>query len=371
MLALTSPVPYAVYQRRLARVEEPKADFIAEPGPLPGRTVVRFAGTAAPNSAVSLRIMTADVPRELVAPELGLRTDSKGRFSCRIALPAGGWYLANLRQGGKEISIAPFGIGEVYLIAGQSYAGNYHSSRMAVTEPKGRVVALSPRRKLWRVAHDPQPTLDYPEDGERYWAHVNRMQAMFHMHQRFDGGSIWPLVGDMLVGVLGVPVGFANLSFGGSGIEKWHPDEKLFEYMRDIALSLGRFRAVLWAQGEKDVQDGMAPEEWSRRLKRIQRALAEDLDFTPDWLVAKSTKHPTVYSLPDREDALRAAVDRLWRKDDTIFPGADTDRLVGDENRAGLGDSAHFSRDGQHRAAWLWFHAIMAHIEHREALAAA
>ncbi len=370
MLSLTSPVPYAVYQRRLARVEEPKADYVADPGPLPGRTVVRFAGSATPNMAVSLRIMTANLPRELVVPELGLRTDSKGRFNCHIALPAGGWYLANLRQGGKEISVAPFGIGEVYLVAGQSYAGNYHSGRLTVTDPHARVTAFSPRRKQWRVAHDPQPTLDFPEDGERYWAHVNRMHSLFHLHQRFDGGSVWPLVGDMLVGVLGVPVGFANLSFGGSSIEKWHPDEKLFEYMSDVARNLGRFRAVLWAQGEKDVQDGMTPEEWTRRLKRLQRALADRLDFTPDWLVAKSTRHPTVYDMPDEEAALRKAVDRLWRKDETIFPGADTDRLIGD-NRAGLGESAHFSIEGQRRAAWLWFHAVMSHIEHREALAAA
>jgi len=141
--------------------------------------------------------------------------------------------------------------------------------------------------------------------------------------------------------------------------------------MAEAARQLGRFRAVLWAQGESDVESGLAAEDGAKRLKQIQKALTGELDFQPDWLVAKSTRHPSAYDQPEREEALRSAIDRLWRRDPTIFPGADTDRLLGEKNRAGIGDSAHFSAEGQRRAAWLWFHAIMAHIEHREALAAA
>lgn len=370
--AFTSPVPYAVYQRRLAWADDNKADFVADAGALPGRALVPFTGKAAPNATYGLRVMTTEFPRQQIMPELLLRTDAQGRFHVTLALPAGGWYLANLRLEDESITVGPFGVGEVYLIAGQSFVGNYHSSRLAVSEPRGRVAAFNLRKRQWRVAHDPQPTPDFPDEGEGRWAHVNKLQTKMHLQQRFDGGSVWPMVGDMLVGVLGVPVGFANISFGGSPIKRWHPEHgRLFDLMAEAARQLGRFRAVLWAQGESDVESGLAAEDWAKRLKQIQKALAGELDFQPDWLVAKSTRHPSAYDQPEREDALRSAIDRLWRRDSTIFPGADTDRLLGEENRAGIGDSAHFSAEGQRRAAWLWFHAIMAHVEHREALAAA
>ena len=55
-------------------------------------------------------------------------------------VPAGGWYRLDLRhmdgdQVKSELTVEPFGVGEVFLIAGQSYAGGHNDERLKVTEP--------------------------------------------------------------------------------------------------------------------------------------------------------------------------------------------------------------------------------------------
>ncbi len=82
---------------------------------------------------------------------------------------------ADLR--GRAVSataaVEPVGVGEVFLIAGQSYAAGCNDGLLRVNDPEGRVVCYDPAAKSWRVAHDPQPVVG-------------------------DGGTIWPPFGDAL-----------------------------------------------------------------------------------------------------------------------------------------------------------------------------
>ena len=145
-------------------------------------------------------------------------------------------------------SVEPFGVGEVFVVAGQSYAVGANDEVIKVDDPQGRVAAYDVQQKTWRVAHDPQPNVG-------------------------DGGTIWPTTGDLLLPALRVPVGFVNAAVGGTATRQWLPGEKVYEQLSDAGKSIGRFRAVLWQQGESDVIEHRSTEYYVENLTKIRQAL--------------------------------------------------------------------------------------------------
>ena len=253
----------------------------------------------------------------------------------RLLVPARGWFRLDIRivraDGAPPLtaSVEPVGVGEVFLIAGQSYATNTNDEKLTVADPRKRVAARDWATGAWRVANDPQPA----PDGS-------------------DGGSIWPAVGDELAARLGVPIGFANVAWGGTSSAQWQPGTELHERLVATGKSLGRFRAVLWQQGESDVINHTSTDDYVAAMERIRGGAVRAWGFEPAWLCAKSTHHPTVYNDPEGEGRIRAAVDRL-----VAMPGfgvgPDTDSLQGD-SRGDVNSRRHFSAIGQRRAAALW-----------------
>jgi hypothetical protein len=94
--------------------------------------------------------------------------------------------------------VEPVGVGEVLVVAGQSYADSANDELLKVDDPQGRVAAYDRTKNSWRVAHDPQPNIA-------------------------PGGTIWPPLGDLLLPLLQVPVGFLNVAVGGTASRQWLP----------------------------------------------------------------------------------------------------------------------------------------------------
>jgi hypothetical protein len=266
------------------------------------------------------------------------------RWTGVLRVPAGGWYRLEVcwrsegRQGAAA-SVEPFGPGEVFLVAGQSYAGGSNDELLKVGEPHGRVVAYDVRNKSWQTAHDPQP-------------HVG------------PGGTIWPPLGDTLVPLLRTPVGLVNVSVGATSSRQWMPGGPLWDNLVAAGVETGRFRAVLWQQGESDVIEKTTTEKYVENLTAIRKAAARRWGFEPPWLLAKSTLHPAVYKEPAQERAIREAIDRLCRQSG-FRRGPDTD-ILGGENRGGMNTFRHFSPIGQRRAAAMWFAAIWQELNREE-----
>lgn len=265
------------------------------------------------------------------------------KFTGTVRIAAGGWYRLEVRCRKNENMIAvgmiePVGVGEVFLVAGQSYATNCNDERLSVADPLKRVVAFNAVNQVWAVANDPQPA----PDGS-------------------DGGSIWPPLGDALAAELRVPIAFANVAVGATSSTQWMPDGKLHPRLVSAGETLGRFRAVLWQQGESDVIAKTSTEQYVKNLKTIRESAAKVWGFKPPWLLAKSTHHPTVYNDPAGEARIRSAVDELV-KQPGFLNGPDTDTLKG-ENRGDAKSRRHFSGIGQRRAAQMWLAAI-----HREVI---
>ncbi|MGE0609758.1 MAG: sialate O-acetylesterase [Pirellulales bacterium] len=262
----------------------------------------------------------------------------------RADVPAGGWYKLEIRGrvGDKivgQAAVEPIGVGEVLVIAGQSYADGANDERLAIADPLGRAVSYDVANKSWQTADDPQPN-------------------------SADGGTIWPPLADTLLPLAQVPVGFVNVAVGGTSSRQWLPGEQLYQRLESAGLATGRFRAVLWQQGESDVIEKVSTGQYVKNLTAIRAALAQAWGFEPPWLLAKSTFHPTVYNDPQHEGQIRDAIDQLWRLPG-FRPGPDTDILSG-ENRGGLGTRRHFTGLGQRRAALLWFAAVWPEMHRTE-----
>ncbi len=338
-IQITHPVPYQVVQR--IGFDPARAFELPLEAKARGAAEIEITGTL-PNSSPAmdrLEFRITSVDREAEAGTwLPASLGSSGRqgndFRFTTIVPAG-WYRLEIRSSADQDgtralgSLEPFGVGEVFVVAGQSYATNTNDERLRVTDPLGRVVAWDAARSTWAIAHDPQPA----PDGS-------------------DGGSIWPALGDSLLQELHVPIAFANVAVGGTSSAQWLPEGTLHPRLIHAGQSLGRFRAVLWQQGESDVIAKTTPEAYVANLKAIRKAAVRAWGFEPVWLAAKSTHHPTVYYDPVGEGAIRDAIDRLWRIPG-FGTGPDTDMLTG-EHRGDRQSRRHFSPLGQRRAAEMW-----------------
>ncbi len=349
-LTLTSPTSHQVIQRNSFDPRHAHEHHVGGPAlgegdmPIQGEWPQELASVKADDVACEAKLQRLEgaFGRDLDWTACRLKRDGT-RWSASLRAPAGGWYKLDvrLRHGDNTAvagSVQPIGVGEVFVIAGQSYAEGTNDERLRVEDKLGRVVAFDVIKGTWQVAHDPIPN-------------------------KADGGSIWPPMGDLLVPTARVPIGFVNVAVGGTASRQWMPGEKLYEDLKAAGLKVGRFRAVLWQQGESDVIENISTEIYVERLTKIRSELAKAWGFEPAWLAAKSTLHPTVYNYPDREQRIRDAIDQLWQTPG-FRPGPDTDILAG-ENRGGPTTRRHFSGLGQRRAALLWFNAVWNEINRR------
>jgi hypothetical protein len=107
--------------------------------------------------------------------------------------------------------------------------------------------------------------------------------------------------------------------------------------------------AFLWQQGERDGGEGTSTAQYADALRSIMQA-SRDAGSVAPWLIGKSTYQGGVIS-----NSIRLACDQLVNNAD-VFPGADTDTLVGTTYReAGL---THFNSLGCEFAAALWQTAL-------------
>ena len=182
---LSSPLDYQVFQRQPT-----------------GRGMVRVSGHA-PGNVVRLearftgRSRQTELPGDWRAVEIS-RQD--GSFETNIYLPDGGWYTGEVRFFSENrlegsLTIPHVGVGEVFVVAGQSNSSNHGSARQQVTS--GLVTAFDGQR--WQIADDPQPGASG------------------------TGGSFIPAFGDALAARFGVPVGLACVGAGGTSVREWLP----------------------------------------------------------------------------------------------------------------------------------------------------
>lgn len=227
----------------------------------------------------------------------------------------GGWYRLEVRGVKGETvlftsSVERVGIGEVFLIAGQSNAQGYGVSPNAKGANDDRVNAYLPRY------HDTHGTDQY--------RNLPDYLGDLSFGKLESGRGIGPTgytpycygeLGDMLVSRLNVPVLFFNAGFTGTSTNNWvqsaqgiptyneeYRTEELlygapyrgFRVTLQSINTLTGFRSVLWLQGEHDRFTngvGLSAPEYANNLTFLIQKSRTDIGATIPWVVARASRY--------------------------------------------------------------------------------
>jgi hypothetical protein len=270
---------------------------------------------------------------------------SSGSFSGTLAnIPEGGWYEIQLRSitsGTPSVvsSVPRVGIGDIYLIAGQSNAANFGSP--AIDPNDDRVSARTlPTGNSWVRLKDPLPNFDPSRAG--------------------SGGSAWTRLGSLLTAAENVPVGFLSLGIGNTKVDEWlSPNLFYLTRIRDSIRSFppNGFKAVLWHQGERDANISTTFADYQSRLQSVIAAsrIEPGSTWNVPWYIAEASDQSGSSNLT-QEEPIKAAQRAVAFNDPFTFLGASADEFHLENASGGkLSDGIHFNSPGLADHAGQWF----------------
>jgi hypothetical protein len=288
-------------------------------------------------------------------------------FHGEFPAAAGGWYRIEVQatHNGKVLgrgTIEHVGVGEVFVVAGQSNSSNHGSPRQQTVT--GMVASFGGGK--WILANDPQP------GGSG------------------DGGSFMPAFGDAMYKKFGVPIGIASVGVGATSVRQWLPKGarmnqrptidayvkavgpsqwestgQLFDGLIRRIESLGPHgcRAVLWHQGESDAGQArsgypasvqISGDQYRQFMEKLIRASQSCAGREIPWFVAQATYHS---EQDPADEEFRRAQRSLW--DSKIaLEGPDTDAM-----RKEYRDGVHFNAKGLQAHGRLWAEKVGVWLE--------
>ncbi len=270
------------------------------------------------------------------------------RFDSRLKLETGGWYkpTVRFRKAAAEPAVLAeavverVGVGDVFITAGQSNSVNYGSPRQKSVE-----------------------TLSVYFDGKQFTPAADPIPNAVG-----EGGTPWPILGDLLSRSTRAPVCFRSATVNWLRVREWVPGaasgniERLVE--RAKWFGHGGFRAVLWVQGEADAgrPDFTPGEQYEREALQMIDFSRRQLGWAVDWFVAGNCYCPPQGGNDWHEGmaGVLRAQHALWEKG-IAFAGPDTNDLVGSPDYRH--DGIHFGPRGLLVHAERWYAAISARYQ--------
>ena len=273
-----------------------------------------------------------------------------GKFGGTIKLATGGWYQlkARFRKSAEnpsilgEASVGQVGVGDVFITAGQSNSVNHGKPRQKSVED---LCVYFDGRKFTPAA-DPIPDAI----GE--------------------GGTPWPILGDLLSRSTRAPVCFRSATVNYERVCNWVPGHQNVERLVERAKWFGPrgIRAVLWVQGEADADTCGNPNgptsaaDYERDATAMIEFSRKQLGWPVDWFVAGNSYCPAHGTGAPKQPAAVASIlgaqKALWDKG-VAFRGPDTVDLVGSADYRH--DGIHFGPRGLLVHAERWYAALSEH----------
>jgi hypothetical protein len=275
-----------------------------------------------------------------------------GAFALHLADRRPGQATLEVRSAARPdvvVSREYVGVGDIYVLAGQSNASGRGSALNSYSHPVLKA-ALFGNDDRWKDLTDPVDS----DAGQ-----VDRVSA-----DPGAGGSVWPLVATELMAAENVPLAFVPCAKIGTPIRKWAEDaaaprarSTLYGSMlRRVRAVGGRVRAVLFWQGEADARTASSTQAYAAALRRLAAAVKHDCG-APLVAAQIGDYNPSVWSSA-AVDAIRLAQQKAWHAG-WALPGPalyDID----------LDGRVHFTEaDDQLVAARRWTAAVLAAVLRR------
>lgn len=265
----------------------------------------------------------------------------------------GGWYELKVRGllNGKvvaESTLNKFGVGEVFLISGQSNAqGYFGSGQKRATDDRVNIVSNFFSEGFSKPS--------YPEFGH--------LEAESRIAPTGKGAWYWGELGDKLTERLNVPVLFINAAWEGFPVNEFvkssngEKGTNPFSYYQATPgypfgsimdglhyyTNLTGLRAILWHQGETDNYLNTSFDAYSSDLNSLINKTKEQTGKNISWVVARVSK--------DRNRFYQPVIDAqnfVINNNPFVFAGPNTDEIL---DRI---DGVHFSTTGFTRVAEKW-----------------
>jgi hypothetical protein len=270
----------------------------------------------------------------------------------------GGWYRLEVRGIKDENvlftnTIERVGIGEVFVIAGQSNAQGDGSNPNANGANDDRVNAFAPNYF--------NKDIDRYQNFPDFLEHISFTKVNGNTNIGPGGYTPWCYgeLGDMLTSRLNVPVLFFNASHTGTSSRNWEnairglniyhelvmrdigeylwigptgvPYTPLKTTIQSVNKLLG-IRAILWHQGEFDNAMGFSQSQYYDNVKSVIDKTRQDINANIPWVISRASRYRGSVS-----PAIIAGQNMLISNMQNVFPGAETDNIQ--PNRP---DGAHF-----------------------------
>jgi hypothetical protein len=215
---------------------------------------------------VFLRVVAEEDGRDVVPWMPCTMHETRPEWTGVLArVPAGGLYrVESCLQYAPDVAIEwalrgdmihHLGVGDLWVIAGQSNAAGY--GRGTVYDPPEAGIHLYRNNGRWDMAA-------HPFNESTGTAHVENRETAN------PGHSPYLAFARTIRREMGFPIGLLPTALGGSPLSAWHPEQDgtLSRVMLQVIGSLGgRVRGILWYQGESDA----TPADCATYLARFRR----------------------------------------------------------------------------------------------------
>lgn len=259
---------------------------------------------------IEARLVTLDKVGKPVLPAIEstwtaiITNQNSGTFLGKLENQPAGWYHLEVRaiRGDSligKVSTVKMGIGEVFLIAGQSNAqGDPPIEDPTLYDAEDDRVSCINEKDLG---------IDKPFKYPKF----SKITKNVFVGPTGNSSWCWPILGDEITKNWDVPVAFLNCAIGNTGVFVWRASAKRefeptsidsrsgFPYIHlqrtlNYYCSFTGVRAVLWHQGEVDTGifefgNGLDPSIYTNNLKQVIEISRRDYGKNVSWVIAKAS----------------------------------------------------------------------------------
>ncbi|NIJ55601.1 T9SS type A sorting domain-containing protein [Dyadobacter arcticus] len=287
-----------------------------------------------------------------------IENNPQGGFFSSSINAKGGWYTLQVRawKGDRLIDtkeVSRVGVGEVFLIAGQSNGQGFHNLG-AQGASDDRVSSIDHSNII-----SPDNLPQYPR-----FAHID---AESNISPRGESAWCWGRLGDQLVNKLGVPVLFYNIAWTGTAVRAWRqsingigwsvfapipfePFGMPYGNLRNVIQKytpVTGLRGILWLQGEADNFVDTDTESYFNDLRTVIETSRNESGKNISWVVSITSFD----NLHGTDSRITDGQQRVINNVPNVFQGPNTDLI---QIPRIDGEGVHFMNEGLTQLGDAW-----------------